>query len=44
MADNKIHITVPPEMKAALWKKAQNQYRSISEYIRDLIRKDLNNG
>lgn len=41
MAQDKINFHLPAQLKAAIHKRAQAQYKSISQYLRDLVQKDL---
>lgn len=39
--DARLMIKLPKEMKEKFEKKANKKYKNLSEYIRDLIRKEL---
>lgn len=41
MPENQIHIYLPQDLKDRLAAKAQAQYSSVSQYVRELIRKDV---
>lgn len=42
--DEVLFVKLPKEMKEKLHKKATKKYKNVSEYVRDLIVEDLNEG
>lgn len=42
MYDNNLMILVPKKMKEQIKEKAENNFQTVSEYVRGLIIKDLN--
>lgn len=41
MYDENLMILIPKEMKEKIKEKAKNKYQTVSDYVRNLIVKDL---
>ena len=42
MKNENIHIRIHPDLKKKIQEKAEKEYKTLTAYILDLIRKDLN--
>lgn len=43
MYDENLMILIPKEMKEQVKEKAKSEYKTVSDYVRNLIVKDLEN-